>query len=114
MVSASPGPDDVTTTITSVASAVIPQVTTNLLWSLGRARPLPRLQRRFVVTWGMTALATLVIVVVTSSGPGLAETMALKLLPNYSRATFKSDALLETFVGNTAAEGVAGDRKSVV
>jgi polyisoprenoid-binding protein YceI len=60
------------------------------------------------VTWGMTALATLVIVVVTSSGPVLAETMALKLLPNYSRATFKSDALLETFVGNTAAEGVAG------
>ena len=45
---------------------------------------------------------------VTSSGPVLAETMALKLLPNYSRATFKSDALLETFVGNTAAEGVAG------
>ena len=60
------------------------------------------------MTWGMTALATLVIVVVTSSGPVLAETMALKLLPNYSRATFKSDALLETFVGNTAAEGVAG------
>jgi len=60
------------------------------------------------VTWGMTALATLVVVVVTSSGPVLAETMALKLLPNYSRATFKSDALLETFVGNTAAEGVAG------
>lgn len=60
------------------------------------------------MTWGMTALATLVVVVVTSSGPVLAETMALKLLPNYSRATFKSDALLETFVGNTAAEGVAG------
>jgi polyisoprenoid-binding protein YceI len=56
----------------------------------------------------MTALATLVVVVATSSGPVLAETMALKLLPNYSRATFKSDAPLETFVGNTAAEGVAG------
>src|SRR2546426_10530064 len=55
----------------------------------------------------MTALATLVVVV-TSSGPALAETMTLKLLPNYSRATFKSDAPLETFVGNTAAEGVAG------
>jgi polyisoprenoid-binding protein YceI len=49
-----------------------------------------------------------VVVVATSSGPVLAETMALKLLPNYSRATFKSDAALETFVGNTAAEGVAG------
>src|SRR5881296_2862702 len=56
----------------------------------------------------MTVLATLVVVVATSSGPVLAETMALKLLPNYSRATFKSDAPLETFVGNTAADGVAG------
>jgi len=60
------------------------------------------------VTRGMTVLATLVVVVATSSGPVLAETMALKLLPNYSRATFKSDAPLETFVGNTAADGVAG------
>lgn len=60
------------------------------------------------MTRGMTVLATLVVVVATSSGPVLAETMALKLLPNYSRATFKSDAPLETFVGNTAAEGVAG------
>ena len=59
------------------------------------------------MTRGMTVLATLVGVA-TSSGPVLAETMALKLLPNYSRATFKSDAPLETFVGNTAAEGVAG------
>src|SRR5213593_1977226 len=56
----------------------------------------------------MTVLATLVVVVATSSGPVLAETMALKLLPNYSRATFKSDAPLETFVGNTAADGIAG------
>jgi len=60
------------------------------------------------VTRGMTVLATLVVVITTSSGPVLAETMALKLLPNYSRATFKSDAPLETFVGNTAADGVAG------
>ena len=60
------------------------------------------------MTRGMTALATLVVVGATSSGPVLAETMALKLLQNYSRATFKSDAALETFVGNTAAEGVAG------
>ena len=60
------------------------------------------------MTRGMTVLATLVVVVATSAGPVLAETMALKLLQNYSRATFKSDAALETFVGNTAAEGVAG------
>src|SRR4029077_3083466 len=37
-----------------------------------------------------------------------ADAMSFKLLPNYSRATFKSDAPLETFVGNTAAEGVNG------
>jgi polyisoprenoid-binding protein YceI len=38
----------------------------------------------------------------------LAEVMTFKLQPNYSRATFKSDAPLETFVGNTAAEGIQG------
>jgi polyisoprenoid-binding protein YceI len=37
-----------------------------------------------------------------------AEPMTFKMLSTYSRATFKSDAPLETFVGNTAAEGVAG------
>jgi polyisoprenoid-binding protein YceI len=37
-----------------------------------------------------------------------ADTMSFKLLKNYSRATFKSDAPLETFVGNTAAEGIDG------
>ncbi len=37
-----------------------------------------------------------------------ADTMNFKLLKNQSRATFKSDAPLETFVGNTAAEGVDG------
>jgi polyisoprenoid-binding protein YceI len=38
----------------------------------------------------------------------LAEVMTFRLLPNYSRATFKIDAPLETFVGNTAAEGIQG------
>lgn len=37
-----------------------------------------------------------------------AEPMTFKMLSNYSRATFKSDAPLETFVGNTAAEGITG------
>jgi len=37
-----------------------------------------------------------------------AEPMSFKILKNYSRATFKSDAPLETFVGNTAAEGIDG------
>lgn len=37
-----------------------------------------------------------------------AETMTFKLLQNQSRATFKSDAPLETFVGNTAGPGLEG------
>jgi len=49
-----------------------------------------------------------VLVTVCGPGPAFADVIAFKLLPNYSRATFKSDAPLETFVGNTAAEGVAG------
>jgi polyisoprenoid-binding protein YceI len=44
------------------------------------------------------------------AGPAAVEAdpITFKMLSNYSRATFKSDAPLETFVGNTAAEGVAG------
>lgn len=41
-------------------------------------------------------------------GAAAAQEMSFKLLPNYSRATFTSDAPLETFVGNTAAEGIDG------
>jgi polyisoprenoid-binding protein YceI len=39
----------------------------------------------------------------------LAEPIAFKLIPNYSRATFKADAPLETIVGTTAGEGVTGN-----
>src|SRR2546429_3679008 len=55
-------------------------------------------------------LCSVVAVVACAGVPAvaLAEVMNFKLLPNYSRATFKSDAPLETFVGNTAAEGVNG------
>ena len=60
------------------------------------------------MTRRMTALATVALVLGLAHGRACAEAMALKLLPNYSRATFKSDAPLETFVGNTAAEGIAG------
>jgi polyisoprenoid-binding protein YceI len=56
----------------------------------------------------MTALALVALGLALAHGPAWAEAMALKLLPNYSRATFKSDAPLETFVGNTAAEGIDG------
>jgi polyisoprenoid-binding protein YceI len=49
-----------------------------------------------------------VLVVLTLHSTAFADTMTFKLLSNQSRATFKSDAPLETFVGNTAAEGVQG------
>ena len=52
--------------------------------------------------------ASAALVVVLATGQAHADVMSFKLLPNYSRATFKSDAPLETFVGNAAAEGVAG------
>ena len=59
----------------------------------------------------MRFIRTLAIGLAASLGlpaAAVADSMNFKLLPNYSRATFKSDAPLETFVGNTAAEGVAG------
>ena len=49
-----------------------------------------------------------IVVIAGAPVSALAEVMTFKLLPNYSRATFKSDAPLETFVGNTAAEGIQG------
>lgn len=54
------------------------------------------------------ALAVGLAVVLAAPAAVLADTMIFKLLKNYSRATFKSDAPLETFVGNTAAEGIDG------
>ena len=60
------------------------------------------------MTHGMTELAVVALVLAVADGQAWAEAMALRLLPNYSRATFKSDAPLETFVGNTAADGIAG------
>ena len=52
--------------------------------------------------------ASVALVMVLATAQAHADVMSFKLLPNYSRATFKSDAPLETFVGNTAAEGVDG------
>ena len=47
---------------------------------------------------------------VAASAPALAgaEAINFKVLSNPSRATFKSDAPLETFVGNAAGSGVLG------
>ena len=56
----------------------------------------------------LAACACAMLVLAVAAGQAAADVMSFKLLPNYSRATFKSDAPLETFVGNTAAEGVNG------
>ena len=52
--------------------------------------------------------ASVALVSVLAACQAQADVIVFKLLPNYSRATFKSDAPLETFVGNTAAEGIDG------
>ena len=56
----------------------------------------------------LAALTSFALALAVAAGHAHADAMSFKLLPNYSRATFKSDAPLETFVGNTAAEGVDG------
>lgn len=52
----------------------------------------------------------LLALIVASSVPGaaLAEPISFKMLPNQSRATFKTDAPLETIVGTTSGPGVTG------
>ena len=56
----------------------------------------------------LVTFASAALVMALAASQAYADAMSFKLLPNYSRATFKSDAPLETFVGNTAAEGVDG------
>ena len=56
----------------------------------------------------LATYASVALVTVLAASQAQADVMAFKLSPNYSRATFKSDAPLETFVGNTAAEGIDG------
>ena len=56
----------------------------------------------------LTACASAALVLALAAGQAWADVMSFKLLQNSSRATFKSDAPLETIVGNTAAEGVNG------
>lgn len=53
------------------------------------------------------ALALLVAAALPASA--VAEPIQLKMLSNYSRATFKTDAPLETIVGTTAGPGVTGN-----
>jgi polyisoprenoid-binding protein YceI len=52
----------------------------------------------------LLALGLLVLVPVAGS----TEPISFKILPNYSRATFRTDAPLETVEGKTLAEGMTG------
>src|SRR6266403_2404720 len=56
------------------------------------------------------ALGVLVLAAAAAlPGAAAAEPIQLKMLSNYSRATFKTDAPLETVVGNTAGPAVTGN-----
>jgi len=61
-----------------------------------------------IATIGKRIAVAGTVVALVSAGPAaaLAETVNFKLLPRYSRATFKSDAPLETFIGTTADVGI--------
>jgi polyisoprenoid-binding protein YceI len=54
------------------------------------------------------ALALVVAVLTAVPLPAAAESMTFKLLTNYSQASFRSDAPLETFVGTAALEAIQG------
>src|SRR6267143_154676 len=62
--------------------------------------------RRLMI--GRLILAVLALVVALPAW-ARAEPINLKMLSNYSRATFKTDAPLETVVGNTAGPAVTGN-----
>ena len=48
------------------------------------------------------------VLLVAAPSAATAETLSMKLLTNYSQASFRSDAPLETFVGTSALEGIQG------
>ena len=57
----------------------------------------------------MIRALTLAPVLLTAAPlPAAADAMNFKLLTNYSQASFRSDAPLETFVGTSALEGIQG------
>ena len=55
-----------------------------------------------------TAIGAMVLMAGMLPSVAAAQTMNFKLLTNYSQASFKSDAPLETIVGTSALDGVEG------
>lgn len=60
------------------------------------------------MTRKLAAIGLVVLAGLLWTGSLSAEPLTLRLLKDQSRATFKSDAPLETFVGNTTSEGLEG------
>jgi len=54
------------------------------------------------------ALALALVLVTAAPVTAVAEMMSFRLLTNYSQASFRSDAPLETFVGTSALEAIQG------
>ena len=52
--------------------------------------------------------ALALVTVMAPASPAAADVITFKLLTNYSQASFRSDAPLETFVGTSALEGIQG------
>ncbi len=61
--------------------------------------------RRYVAVVAAVAIVT----VAAPASPAAADGITFKLLTNYSQASFRSDAPLETFVGTSALEGIQGN-----
>src|SRR5437867_4477358 len=61
------------------------------------------------MTRRLSLVLSLALAIPLAPVPAPAEPIAFKMLPTYSRATFKADAPLETIVGNTAGTGVTGN-----
>ncbi len=62
----------------------------------------PRMKPRIV----LCSLAVFVLAI--APPPAIAQQMNFKVLPSPSRATFKSDAPLETIIGNTSGPAISG------
>ena len=59
--------------------------------------------RRYVALVALSIVAG-----IATALPAAADVITFKLLTNYSQASFRSDAPLETFVGTSALEGIQG------
>ena len=84
-----------------MSEALIRESYTNLT-----SQPVFREETRMKPRIALCSLAVLVSAIAPI--PAIAQQMTFKVLPSPSRATFKTDAPLETVIGNTAGPAVSG------